>query len=179
MNLSSAQRELMTLCALAHDGQRLDWSLIAREALVAGGVEAMVAGEFRETSPSARTARALMPSLAQDRARAEQRVLDEIALAEGVDARLVTVIDDGYPSNLKLIPNLPPFLFVGGRSLRTMPGQWLWSGLGRPAMTVWPVLAGWRVSWPIVGLPSCRAWRSGSTPPLTRPRCRRAAGPSQ
>lgn len=40
MNVSSAQLKLMTLCALAHDGQRLDWSLIAREALAADGVEA-------------------------------------------------------------------------------------------------------------------------------------------
>lgn len=114
MNVSSAQLGLLTLCALAHDGQRLDWSLIAREALAAGGVTAMAAGQFRETSPSARTARAVLPSLVRDRARAEQRVLDEIALADGVGARLVTVIDDGYPSNLKLIPNLPPFLFVRG-----------------------------------------------------------------
>lgn len=114
MNVSSTQLQLLTLCALAHDGQRLDWSLIAREALVADGVEAMMAGQFRETSPSAGTARALWPSLAQDRPRAEQRVLDEIALAEGMGARLVTVIDDGYPANLKLIPNLPPFLFVRG-----------------------------------------------------------------
>lgn len=114
MNVSSTQLTLLTLCALTHDKQRLDWSLIAREALAAGGVEAMMAGELRETSPSARIAQAVLPALVQDRARAEQRVLDEIALAEGVGARLVTVIDDEYPSNLKLIPNLPPFLFIRG-----------------------------------------------------------------
>ena len=29
-------------------------------------------------------------------------------------ARLVTVLDQGYPANLRLIPNLPPFLFYRG-----------------------------------------------------------------
>ena len=38
----------------------------------------------------------------------------ECTLAEGCEARLVTVVDDDYPANLRLIYNLPPFLFYRG-----------------------------------------------------------------
>ena len=37
----------------------------------------------------------------------------EEAFAAG--ARLTTVLDDDYPANLRLIPDLPPFLFYRGR----------------------------------------------------------------
>ncbi len=33
---------------------------------------------------------------------------------EGLDAQLVTVLDDGYPANLRMIHDHPPFLFVRG-----------------------------------------------------------------
>jgi len=38
----------------------------------------------------------------------------ELEAAATVGARLVTVMDVGYPANLRLIPNLPPFLFYRG-----------------------------------------------------------------
>ncbi len=43
-----------------------------------------------------------------------ERVDAELAAAETVGARLITVLDDDYPTNLRLIPNLPPFLFIRG-----------------------------------------------------------------
>jgi hypothetical protein len=42
---------------------------------------------------------------------------DREELAAGVGARLVTVLDDDYPANLRLIPNLPPFLFLLGDNI--------------------------------------------------------------
>jgi DNA processing protein len=42
------------------------------------------------------------------------RVDAELAAANAVGARLVTVLDAHYPANLRLIPNLPPFLFYRG-----------------------------------------------------------------
>jgi DNA processing protein len=38
----------------------------------------------------------------------------ELEIADGADAGLVTVLDPAYPANLRLIPNLPPFLFYRG-----------------------------------------------------------------
>jgi DNA processing protein len=36
----------------------------------------------------------------------------ELAAADSAGARLTTVLDSDYPANLRLIPNLPPFLFI-------------------------------------------------------------------
>ncbi|MGV9988893.1 DNA-processing protein DprA [Streptomyces olivaceus] len=36
---------------------------------------------------------------------------EELAAADRVGARLVTVLDEDYPANLRMIGNLPPFLF--------------------------------------------------------------------
>jgi DNA processing protein len=41
-----------------------------------------------------------------------------IEAAARIDARLVTLLDDDYPANLRLIFNLPPFLFVPGKLRR-------------------------------------------------------------
>ena len=43
-----------------------------------------------------------------------ERVATEILAAGRVGAELVTVLDEHYPANLRLIPNLPPFLFYRG-----------------------------------------------------------------
>ena len=46
---------------------------------------------------------------------AQDRVERELEAADPSGATLVTVLDDHYPANLRLVPNLPPFLFVLGR----------------------------------------------------------------
>jgi DNA processing protein len=43
-----------------------------------------------------------------------ERVKTEILAAARVGAQLITVLDEQYPANLRLIPNLPPFLFYRG-----------------------------------------------------------------
>lgn len=112
--ISSAQHDLLTLCALRHEDKHLDWSLIARESLRPDGIEALLAGQVLETSPAADQARQLLPLMLKNRTQAQARVAEELQLADRVGAHLVTVIDEGYPTNLLLIPNLPPFLFVRG-----------------------------------------------------------------
>src|SRR5262249_32278127 len=39
----------------------------------------------------------------------------ELDAAASVGAQLTTVLDGDYPANLRLVPNLPPFLFVRGQ----------------------------------------------------------------
>lgn len=111
---TSANRDLLALCALRDDGESIDWTLIAREAARAQSVDGLLAGEIAERSAAADRARARLPRLLKYLPDAYIRVEDELELAAGVDARLVTVLDDGYPRNLRLISNLPPFLFLLG-----------------------------------------------------------------
>ena len=78
-----------------------------------GDVDGLLAGRTTERSPQAGQAKALLrrrPSLAE----AEARVHTEPETANSVGARLTTVLDSDYPVNLRLIGNLPPFLFLRG-----------------------------------------------------------------
>ncbi len=116
---------LLTLCALDGENGRIDWSLIAREAVRAGGLDRLYQGEILEDSIDAKKA---LPLLRQsldigtliattnlDRAR--KRVDDELVAAQSVGATLFTVLDSEYPTNLRVVPNLPPFIFMLGESV--------------------------------------------------------------
>jgi DNA processing protein len=119
VDVSERQRRLLALCAMRVDGAGVDWSLIARQAQFEEGLEALEAGQVFETSAAARRS---LPVLRRGVLRAEgaardvaaRRVAAEIAAAGRVDAELVTVLDERYPANLRLVPNLPPFLFCKG-----------------------------------------------------------------
>jgi DNA processing protein len=50
----------------------------------------------------------------RDRPALTDRVAAELGAASSAGARLVTVLDPDYPANLRLVPNLPPFLFCRG-----------------------------------------------------------------
>lgn len=114
MDRQEQQRSLLALCAVrdAH------WNVIARAAQRPGGLERLVAGELIEKSrDAARTAKALAgPRNAYD-AHLE-RADRAIEAAAAIGARLITVLDDDYPANLRLVYNLPPFLFVRGKLRR-------------------------------------------------------------
>jgi DNA processing protein len=111
MDPPEQQRNLLALCAVrgAH------WNVIARAAQKPDGLDRLTVGELTERSSDAvRTADALADAkaaLPTYRERADRAM--EAAAAVG--ARLTTVLDDDYPMNLRLIYNLPPFLFVRGR----------------------------------------------------------------
>jgi len=94
-SVADDQRRLLALCASGSVG----WSLIAREAQSSGGLDAL----WRESSATTDEAQVLF-----------DRVDAELAAARDVGARLVTVLDDDYPANLRLVHNLPPFLFIRG-----------------------------------------------------------------
>ncbi len=112
----SEARRLLALCALRVDKHSVDWSLIAREATRQGGLDRMWRGEFAEDSKVARESLSVLrQGLEADADHAYERVDRELEIAARAGATLVTVLDDdAYPANLRLVPNLPPFLFLLG-----------------------------------------------------------------
>ena len=115
MTATPDQRRLLSLCAIRIDETSIDWSLLAREVTRPGGLDHLYAGRITEQSKAADAARALLAKVVgRIDDITEMRVHAELAAADEVGARLVTVLDDDYPANLRLIPNLPPFLFILG-----------------------------------------------------------------
>ncbi|MCX4489867.1 DNA-protecting protein DprA [Streptomyces anulatus] len=115
LDITAEQHDLLTLCALRTGDATLDWSLLARAAQSPEGLAALMDGQLHEDSRAATKNRPLLQQALDaglDDARA--RVDDELAAAGNADARLVTVLDKDYPANLRLIGNLPPFLFYRG-----------------------------------------------------------------
>jgi DNA processing protein len=105
------QTSLLALCALDH----VNWHVIAREAQQPLGLERLLQGQLTETSKQARETKKLIAGAGGDMAKQRLRAVEEIRRAEDAGARLVTVLDDDYPANLRVIYNLPPFLFYRGR----------------------------------------------------------------
>ena len=103
-------RNRLALLALCRGGQ-IDWSLIARQAMRPGGLDALLTGQILERRAPDDQRRRL-------RAAVERGLpLDEIGEALPgwlTTMKLTTVMDDDYPLNLRAIPNLPPFLFYRG-----------------------------------------------------------------
>jgi DNA processing protein len=106
---------LLAVCALPG----VSWYAVARAAQEPDGLDRLLRGEATETSSEgAGTAKAIREGLGELPAHVD-RAREEVAAAEEkVGAKLVTVLDDGYPANLRLIFNLPPFLFVRGELRR-------------------------------------------------------------
>lgn len=103
---------LLALCSI----EGVNWNVVAREALRSGGLARLLAGEVGETS---RDGEATRTRITQELATIEERVEQmRVVVADAQDkvgARLVTVLDRAeYPSNLRVIPSPPPFLFCRG-----------------------------------------------------------------
>src|SRR5262249_821450 len=111
MATEDAHLHLLALCAV----EGASWHAIARAAQEPGGMGRLLAGELSQGSEeAARTARAIRAGLGGLGAHLV-RARTEVELArEQAGATLVTVLDDAYPANLRLVFNLPPFLFVRG-----------------------------------------------------------------
>jgi DNA processing protein len=114
MDVSDRQRMLLELCAIRVGRVSVDWSLIARQAQDPGGLDELHAGVITETSAAATRSLEPLREGLRDRAALAERVTAELDAAAAAGARLVTVFDDDYPANLRLIPDLPPFLFYRG-----------------------------------------------------------------
>lgn len=110
MKVYEIQRRLLALCAIP----KIDWNVVAREAQRASSLDALEGGEVSEQSRAGKEAARLILGNAVNREERLQRVDQEYQRASSVGAELVTVQDEGYPANLRLVPNLPPFLFVLG-----------------------------------------------------------------
>lgn len=103
---------LLAICALPGTS----WYAIARTAQEPGGLTRLLRGEQTETSAEgAATARAIRSGISELSAHVDRAREEVIAAEEKVGARLLTVLDDDYPANLRLVFNLPPFLFYRGR----------------------------------------------------------------
>jgi DNA processing protein len=102
--------DLLALCRI----RDVSWHFIAREAQRPEGLARLLSGQASEDGPEAQETLPLLrmaePTLAERKAWVEATL--SAAFAEGY--RLTTVLDDDYPVNLRLIPNLPPFLFYVG-----------------------------------------------------------------
>ena len=114
MTTTDAQRRLLALCAIRIDHESVDWSLIAREAQFPGGLDALWEGKVQEVGTTADVSQRVLRRGLRRVDELYERVDAELAAAEMVGASLITVLDDDYPTNLRLIPNLPPFLFIRG-----------------------------------------------------------------
>jgi len=112
MRLTEHQIRLLALCKV----KGVSWHLIAREAQRPDGLDRLWSGTPVESSPDAIEAAALLAEHQSDDQQAElgAAVQAEIDKIQHDDVRLVTVIDEGYPPTLRLIYNLPPFLFIRG-----------------------------------------------------------------
>jgi DNA processing protein len=114
MEVSAQQRRLLELCAIRVGRESVDWSLIARQAQDSSGLDDLYQGIITEMSAAATRSRPVLSSGLQRRDALAERVEAEVDTASRVGARLVTVLDEDYPANLRLIPNRPPFLFYRG-----------------------------------------------------------------
>jgi DNA processing protein len=114
MDITDRQRRLLELCAIRVDQRSVDWSLIARQTQYPGGLDELSQGIVNEKSATAKKSVPVLRKGLREQAERADRVAAELDAAAAVGARLVTVLDDSYPANLRLIPNLPPFLFYRG-----------------------------------------------------------------
>jgi DNA processing protein len=105
---------LLALCAVRVDGRRIDRGLLARQADQPGGLAALQRGETGEDSSAAKASRLFLDRGPHQLEHAEAFVAEQLALAEQVGARLVTVLDRDYPANLRQVADRPPFLFYRG-----------------------------------------------------------------
>lgn len=103
------QLSLLALCAAGG----VNWHVVAREAQHPGGLERLFRGDPAEQSKEARQTQKAIAEGSLDEAR--RRANEELSRALDAGAKLVTVLDEDYPANLRVIYNLPPFLFYRGR----------------------------------------------------------------
>lgn len=102
--------DLLAMCRV----QGVSWYFIAREAQRPGGLDNLIAGRSIEHSGEAENTLSLLRDAAEDLPAYRTWVHEVVAAADADGIRLVTVLDEAYPANLRLIFNLPPFLFYRG-----------------------------------------------------------------
>lgn len=93
------------------------WSFVAREARRAGSVQHLVDGRCFETSKVARESMAILGAAGARLSEAceQATAIANVAASEGI--WLTTVLDEDFPANLRVIDQVPPFLFYRGSLL--------------------------------------------------------------
>jgi DNA processing protein len=111
--MRESRREQAAVLALAAHA-RGQWHLVSRLIGEAGGALAVAEGRLSgfETPELLEALDEGALPIAADELDRQAALIDELA-GEGV--RLLTVLDDDYPRNLRLVYDRPPFLFVRGR----------------------------------------------------------------
>lgn len=107
---TSGQTALLALLRI----KGVDWHVVAREAQRPDGLDRLVAGRPLEASKEADEAAALIRAAESEVEIYRDEVAEMVERASASGARLVTVLDDEYPANLRIVFNLPPFLFYRG-----------------------------------------------------------------
>ncbi len=114
MDRHEQRRALLSLCAV----QGANWNVLAREAQRPDGLDRLLKGQLIERSADATTTAKALADVATGRSKHLDRADAALEAAASAGAHLVTVLDDDYPANLRLIYNLPPFLFYRGKLRR-------------------------------------------------------------
>lgn len=103
--------DLLALCRVPS----VSWHLIAREAQRPGGMTRLLAGTSSESGPNTRETIDHIRAAQKDLGNHREWVAELLGKTRADGIGLVTVLDDDYPTNLRLIFNLPPFLFYRGQ----------------------------------------------------------------
>ncbi|MER6116223.1 DNA-processing protein DprA [Streptomyces sp. NPDC001743] len=116
LTLTDQHRDLLALCAARVGEHLIDWNLIARNAQTPDDLAALLDGRLREDgTTTVQRNRPLLQEAIKDLDPFRDWVDKEVEAARKAGAQLVTVLDPDYPANLRLVPNLPPFLFYRGQ----------------------------------------------------------------
>jgi DNA processing protein len=110
MLITEEQALILALCKI----KGINWYLLAREVQRPGGLERLVRGQVTERSTEASRAEEALKINQGQLAALAASAQEDVKCAASVGARLITVADDDYPATLRLIFNLPPFLFIRG-----------------------------------------------------------------
>lgn len=102
--------DLLALCRV----RGVSWYFIAREAQRPDGMANLLNGTTAERSTDAEDTLRLIAEAASQMDAHREWVATAIERAAADGIHLTTVLDDDYPANLRLVFNLPPFLFSRG-----------------------------------------------------------------
>ena len=156
------QAAVLALVRASHN----DWYQTADVIAEAGSAVRMLAGEMPVMSAERRQRATELLSRVSPADVSEAQALIERVTSQGV--RLITITDDDYPENLKLIFNRPLYLGAGATRLGQPAGH---RGSRRAQATDDGRATAARLpaAWPELGFPSCLGWPAASTRQRTPP----------
>ena len=102
--------DLLALCRV----RGVSWYFIAREAQRPNGLANLQNGTTSEHSTDAEVTLRVIAEAAPKMEAHREWVATTIGQASAEGIRVTTVLDEDYPANLRLVFNLPPFLFYRG-----------------------------------------------------------------